>query len=316
MNNYLKIKDLPEDQKTSTVVLLVAITEKETKSGKPFCRLTLTDGETQIEANLWNNAKSDVKVEEKSLITAELYPKQYQGALSYEVFRYSSAPDGCDPSDFVMKAPYRSEDMYDGILTLIRKEVPSTGDLDLIDLTQTLFEENKEKLLYWSAAKLIHHNCYGGLLYHTFRMVRSAAMLSRVYPDIDKELLLAGTALHDIGKLIELETDNLGTADYTVDGNLFGHALLGIEMITKETMKHTYNEEKVRLLKHMLASHHGELDFGAITKPAIPEAMLLHEIDTIDAGMYQLEKTMEKLEPGDVSDRIFGLGVHVYKKMY
>ena len=90
-------------------------------------------------------------------------------------------------------------------------------------------------------------------------MVRSAVMLSRVYP-VDRELLLAGTALHDIGKLSELETDNLGVADYSVDGNLFGHSLIGCEMVTKAASKNIYDEEKVRLLKHMIASHHGTLE--------------------------------------------------------
>lgn len=234
MTMYKKIKELPENQKTTTVVLLALIEEKETRAGKPYCELTLSDGETQIQAKLWNNAKADVKVEEKSLITAELYPKEYQGALSYELFRYGPAPEDCQITDYVIKAPYKPEDMYQEILNLLRKEiaVPDPEKLDLIDLVKNIYEENKENLLYWSAAKSVHHNCYSGLLYHTFRMVRSAVMLSRVYP-VDRELLLAGTALHDIGKLSELETDNLGVADYSVDGNLFGHSLIGCEMVTK-----------------------------------------------------------------------------------
>lgn len=100
MTMYKKIKELPENQKTTTVVLLALIEEKETRAGKPYCELTLSDGETQIQAKLWNNAKADVKVEEKSLITAELYPKVYQGALSYELFRYGPAPEDCQITDY------------------------------------------------------------------------------------------------------------------------------------------------------------------------------------------------------------------------
>lgn len=311
---YPKFKELTECQKTPTVALLTLIEEKETKGGKPYCVFTLSDGESQIEAKLWNNAKADVKVEEKSLITIELYPKEYQGILSYEVYRYGKAPDDLSVTDFIVKAPYQPEAMYQDILSVLRKEVPEKEEgLDLIDLVTNLYEENKEKLLYWSAAKAVHHNCYGGLLYHTFRMVRSAVVLSRVYK-IDKELLLAGVALHDIGKLIELETDDLGIADYSVDGSLFGHALIGCEMITKETMKNSYNEEKIRLLKHMIASHHGNLEWGAISVPSIPEAMMLHEIDMIDSRIYQFEQAIEKLESGKMSDKIFGLGTRVYKK--
>lgn len=309
---YPKFKELEENKKTATVALLTLIEEKETKGGKPYCVLTLSDGESTIEAKLWNNAKADVAVEEKSLITAELYPKEYQGTLSYEVFRYGKAPDDLSITDFVVKAPYQPEAMYDEILSLLRKAVPEKEESDLVDMVINIYEDNKEKLLYWSAAKAVHHNCYGGLLYHTFRMVRAAFVLAKIYP-VDKELLLAGCALHDIGKLIELETDAMGIADYSVDGALFGHALLGCEMITKESVRNAYNEEKVRLLKHMIASHHGELDWGAVTKPSIPEAMMLHEIDMIDSRMYQFEQTFEKLEPGEMSDRIFGLDARVYR---
>lgn len=193
---YIKIKDMKQDQKTSTVVLLTAIEEKETKGGSPYCRLTLCDGETQIQANLWNKTKADVKVPEKTLITVELYPKLYQEALSYEVFRYGPAPEDCAITDYIVKAPYDSQSMYDNILAVLRKEIPD-HEQDLICMVEKLYEDHKEKLLYWSAAKSVHHNCYGGLLYHTFRMIRSGIALSRVY-QIDKELLLAGIALHDM----------------------------------------------------------------------------------------------------------------------
>lgn len=315
---YIKIKDMKQDQKTSTVVLLTAIEEKETKGGSPYCRLTLCDGETQIQANLWNKTKADVKVPEKTLITVELYPKLYQEALSYEVFRYGPAPEDCAMTDYIVKAPYDSQSMYDNILAVLRKEIPD-HEQDLICMVEKLYEDHKEKLLYWSAAKSVHHNCYGGLLYHTFRMIRSGIALSRVY-QIDKELLLAGIALHDIGKIYELETDNLGTAEYSIDGVLFGHAMLGIELINKEVgraqmLGTPYDKEKVRLLKHMLCAHHGNLDWGAITVPVIPEAMMLHEIDMIDSRIYQFEQVMKELEPGSISDKIFSLGSRVYKPL-
>ncbi|WP_368272884.1 HD domain-containing protein, partial [Fusicatenibacter saccharivorans] len=120
--------------------------------------------------------------------------------------------------------------------------------------------------------------------------------------------------LHDIGKLQELDTDATGVAEYTVDGNLFGHTLLAIEMIDRKNFENpTYPAEKIRLLKHCIAAHHGQLEYGAITMPAVREAMLLHEIDVIDASMYQYEQAEKTLNPGEMSDRIFGLGVKVYK---
>ena len=145
------------------------------------------------------------------------------------------------------------------------------------------------------------------------RMLKTAVILSRVYR-FDKELLYSAVILHDIGKLQELDTDATGVAEYTVDGNLFGHTLLAIEMIDRKSFENpTYPAEKIRLLKHCIVAHHGQLEYGAITMPAVKEAMLLHEIDVIDASMYQYEQVEKTLNPGEMSDRIFDLGVKVYK---
>lgn len=314
MSKYPKLKELPLDQKTTTVVLLESVEERETRGKKAYCSLTISDGETQATAQLWNMTKEDFSVDEKSLMTVTLYPKLYNDARSYEVFYFAAAPAECRLEDFVIHAPYRPEDMYQNILTLLRKGVPDSGCPDLIHLTTQIFEDHKQQILTWSAAKSMHHNFLGGWLYHTFRMIRAAYNLSNIYP-VDKELLLAGTALHDIGKLQELETDPLGIADYTVEGTLFGHALLGIQMIDQYAPG--YDTEKVMLLKHMLASHHGLLEYGAITHPSIPEAMMLHEIDMIDSRMYQFEDAKKEIEPGTMSGRIFGLdNVPVYRPSF
>lgn len=315
----IKIRDLEADKKTVTVVLVASIEEHETQTGSVYCRLALSDGESQILANLWNTSKEDLlkKVSEKALITAELYPKVYKGALGYELKRYSAAPAECRIEDFVIKAPMDSEKMFNEITTLVFRDVPEGNDGGtLATMVYNIYHKYYNNILYWSAAKSVHHNFYGGLLYHTLRMLRAAIMVSKVYP-VDMELLFAGVALHDIGKLVELDTDSLGVADYSIDGNLFGHTLLGTQIIDDEARENPiYNPEKVKMLKHMLASHHGQLDWGAITLPAIPEAMMLHEIDMIDSRMMQFEDVYGKLEDGEMSDRIFGLGTSIYKPDY
>lgn len=327
-NNYKKIRELESDKKTATVCLLISVEEKETKSGSKYCRLTLSDGETQIVANLWNTQKEQLlkKVEESTLVSVELYPKLYQGAMSYEVYKYSNAPADAVIDDYIIKAPIDSVAMYNEIITLTRKAHYSDSAnqnpkrKSLVELVEKIYQDNYDRIIYWPAAKLVHHNFYGGFLYHTLRMVRSAYLLSRVYA-CDSELLLCGAALHDIGKIYELESNNLGAADYSIDGNLFGHTLIGIQMIERECINPVdgtcqYDTEKIRMLKHMIASHHGELEYGAITVPSIPEAMMLHEIDMIDSRMMQFEDTYKQLEPGEMSDKIFGLGTHVYKPTY
>ena len=308
---YPKFKEISLDTATWTVAFLGAIEERETKSKKPFCTFHLLDGAIAIIANLWNTEKKDIyKVQEKSVISVQLYKKLYNGVETYEVKEYQAAPDDAKLEDYLLTAPIPSQDMMDEIKSILSKEISET---ELYPLVMEILDENADKLLYWAAAKTIHHNCYGGLLYHMLRMLKTAVILSRVYR-FDKELLYSAVILHDIGKLQELDTDATGVAEYTVDGNLFGHTLLAIEMIDRKHFENpTYPAEKIRLLKHCIAAHHGQLEYGAITMPAVKEAMLLHEIDVIDASMYQYEQAEKTLNPGEMSDRIFGLGVKVYK---
>ena len=146
-------------------------------------------------------------------------------------------------------------------------------------VTQILIN-NEEKYKVWSAAKACHHNLRSGLIYHSFRMLKVAERLSEVYDGVDSELLCAGCILHDIGKLEELETDEMGTATYTVDGKLFGHLYLGMRLIEKiyndANLIIDRDEEAFRNLTHLLAAHHGKLEWGAISVPKTIEAELLH----------------------------------------
>ena len=314
----MKIKELPMDQKTTITLLLTSIEEKETRNSSPYCTLTLTDGIDTIIAQLWNTKKENVKVQEKTLISAEIYKKMYNESVSYEVYQYGPAADTENINDYIVHAPYDSQKMFDRILDRLDKGVKEPTALS--EFTKQILFDNYDKILSWSAASKIHHNCRGGWLYHTFRMVESAYYLRCVY-QVDAELLICGTILHDIGKLKELDTDNLGTAEYTIPGTLFGHSTLGIEMIDKayESWKKEIHkdlpEEGVMLLKHMIASHHGKLEYGAITVPSIPEAMILHELDMIDSRIYQFEQVRKDLEPGSMSDKIFGLDTRVYRPL-
>ena len=231
---YPKFKEIALDTATWTVAFLGAIEERETKSKKPFCTFHLLDGDIAITANLWNTEKKDIyKVQEKSVISVQLYKKLYNGVETYEVKEYQAAPDDAKLEDYLLTAPIPSQDMMDEIKSILSKEISET---ELYPLVMGILDENADKLLYWAAAKTIHHNCYGGLLYHMLRMLKTAVILSRVYR-FDKELLYSAVILHDIGKLQELDTDATGVAEYTVDGNLFGHTLLAIEMIDRKSFE-------------------------------------------------------------------------------
>ncbi len=315
MGKYLKFKDLEIDRRSCTAALITSIEERETQNGAPYCLLSMTDGDTEIKANVWNTEKASLKVAEKTVISVELYPKIYKDSVSYEVYHMGPAPNGSKVSDFVLKAPYSPEQMYQEILNMLHNAVPDAGSLTLVTLVETIYEENKNELLRWSASKGMHHNCLGGLLYHIFRMLRMGIVAARVYQELDKEVLLCAIALHDIGKLKELYSDEIGAADYTVDGALFGHTYMGLEMISGAAQLYDFNDEKVRLLMHCVGSHHGLKGWGALASPSIPEAMLLCQIDRIDGQMYQFEDSYRRLEEGELSEKVFGLDTRVYKPL-
>ena len=310
-------------------LLVVRIEERTTKKGDPYCRLTLSDGKTQQEANLFNNnTRESLKLQgvtEEKPVDVRLKCTEFQNQKNYTVDSINPARLTDEEKATLIKMPPLPRQQM--LLDMIRIVLDSSGrqydkdnvvipedDYSLTALTVRMISKNSKAFSSSSAAKSMHHNLMGGLLYHTYRMVKAAYSICDIYTTLNRELLVCGTALHDIGKIEELSTSELGAANYTPDGRLFGHALIGIEMIDKMVAeadsaagRETYNREDVRLLKHLIASHHGTLEWGAITLPAVPEAMVLHNIDMIDSRMYMYEEGLASTKPGSVSDYINGI---------
>ena len=310
-------------------LLVIRIEERTTKKGDPYCRLTLSDGKSQQETNLFNNTTKESLmlqgIAEETAVNVRLKCTEYLNQKNYTVDSISAATLSDEEKSTLIKMPPVPRKQM--LMEMIGIVLDSSGreydkenvnipddDYSLTALTVRLIAKNSKAFCSSSAAKAMHHNLMGGLLYHTYRMVKASDSICNVYSGLNRELLICGTALHDIGKIEELSTSELGAANYTPDGRLFGHALIGIEMIDKAVAeadakagKETYNREDIRLLKHLIASHHGTLEWGAIALPAIPEAMVLHNIDMIDSRMYMYEEGTAGTKPGSVSDYINGI---------
>lgn len=288
--------------------LLIEKEEKETRTKKPYLILTLRDdGKNEEKVKLWNASNESFPYEKNSLIACVIQVREFQGGRDYVLETYREAIEGeATIENYIIAAPYSANDMYDYILRVAKCIRNQSYQNIIFDL----FIKYKEKILYWSAAKSVHHNIRSGYLYHTFRMLQTAIALGKVYPSLNKDLLFTGVILHDIGKIKELSTDEVGNAEYNLEGSLLGHLFLGCEMINE--FKNEDDNEDLLLLKHVIASHHGLREWGAIENPQLPEAILVHYIDKIDADMYQCEKALEKVTCG-FTDKIFGLGTKLYK---
>ena len=324
-----KFEDTDIGNTYDMTLLVIRIEERTTKKGDPYCRLTLSDGKSQQDANLFNNTTRESLIlqgiDEETAVDVRLKCTEYLNQKNYTVDSISSASlSDADKATLIKMPPVSRKKMLMEMMGIV---LDSSGrnydketfyipedDYSLTALTVKLIESNSKAFCSSSAAKTMHHNLMGGLLYHTYRMVKTADSICNVYSGLNRELLICGTCLHDIGKITELSTSALGSASYTPDGRLFGHALIGIEMIDKAVAeadakagKETYNREDIRLLKHLIASHHGTLEWGAIALPAIPEAMVLHNIDMIDSRMYMYEEGNAGTKPGSISDYINGI---------
>lgn len=299
----MKIREIKVNSRNKIRLLLTGLEERKTSRGNSYLSLDLTDGDKILTANLWDTQKDNFKSRLGVVLDLELEAKEYRGGVSYSVASYEETPDAAE--DYVVSAPLPAEKMFNEIYRL----AASLGDFSSI--TQQILSDNKDKLLYWGAGKTVHHNVCAGLLYHVYRMLQLASRVEQVYRGgLNRNLLYAGTILHDIGKLQELSCTPLGEIDYTPDGNLFGHLYLGAEMIEKYASE--VSDENIRLLKHMIVSHHGKVEYGAISLPAIPEAAVLNHIDMIDSELYQYEQAQKEMTPGTMSEKLFGLGTRIY----
>lgn len=300
----LKISDLTEGN--SAIYLLVKeITQKTARTGKPYITLSLTDGRDTIIANMWDTSPAQFPVQVGGIAFLTVRCAPYNGKTSYTV-ESARALNFSDPvklSDFVKSAPVPAQEIFDKCVEIMNRYI---ADDEIRTLCMTVFESNKPALLHSAAAKSVHHNGVGELLWHVYRMALTAPRIADVYK-INKDLVVAGALLHDIGKLRELNTDPMGVTAYTVDGNLFGHLMMGAEMIDTYGRELGTSENKLRALKHIIVSHHGTHEFGAIQLPATPEAYAVYILDTLDSRMYIYGAEIEKLSPGEMSDKIYFL---------
>lgn len=307
----IKIKNLSEG--TNHIYLLVKeINERTSKNGKTFVTFNFTDGSDLLSANMWDRTAAKLPVKAGSVAALTLFGAPYNGRLSYTVteIREANESDGVSISSFIKTAPVDPAKLYARCMEYIEKEI---DDEELSLLCKTIYEDNREQLLHSSAAKAVHHYAVGELLWHVTRMAATAIQISGIYA-LNKSAVVAGVLLHDIGKLKELDTDPVGNTTYTEEGSLFGHLMLGAEMVQSYGEKLGISNEKIRMMRHIIVSHHGTREFGAIALPATAEAYAVHAIDLLDSRIYIYNAEAEKLAPGALSDRVGILdGVNVWK---
>lgn len=281
--------------------------KKNAKNGSVFLDIVLSDKSGEIYAKLWDYKEGVQPMPEvNTLAKVRGVIQQFNNADQFIIQRIRpiSESDNVDVRDYVKSSDYSGEDMY----AEIKKIVGAFKDEELKRLVLSIIEENREKLLYFPAAFKLHHAINGGLLYHTLSVVRLAEAVCKIYPYIDRELLLAGAITHDICKLSEFNVNSTGLADgYTEKGELVGHLVMGAVLISEKAKELGIKEETATLLQHMIISHHGIPEYGAAVRPAFIEADLLTQLDMLDAQMYEMAEALSGVEPGGFTNKLWAL---------
>ncbi len=299
------IQSLVKGQKLEGEVFLIKKFEvKQAKNGSLFADITFSNNEGEITAKMWDvSAEFAASYDAGQFAQVNAVVQNYNDSLQLIVNKISPViPTQSQLETLIECAPYPSEDMYNAIVKVINEG----KNEDIKRLTLHMLEINKKKLLYYPAAKSFHHAVKGGLLYHTYSMMRSARALLKVYDFMDDDLVYAGVALHDLCKLREIMSDENGISDsYTVEGRLLGHITMMVCEIQSEAEKLGIDPEVTMLLKHMVLSHHFHPEFGSPVMPMFPEAELLHYVDVLDSRMDQFRKTMNLTPEKEFSEKVW-----------
>ena len=293
---------------------------RDGNNGKKHLYMTLADATGEIQAVKWSLTPDEIvafsKIQSGMVISVAGRCNEYMGKkqLVLDVIRGQAKEGSYDKADLFKAAPEDSASMYDYIISRIE----GFADEELKELCLSFYEENKEKMMYYPAAMSNHHAEYGGYLYHVKRMMMMGERACEVYTNLNKDLLLAGVALHDIEKLNELKSDENGVVeDYSLEGKLLGHLVMGVEAIGERCDALGIGDEKRLMLQHMSISHHYEPEFGSPKKPLFPEAEMLHYLDMTDAKMFDAEQALENIEPGEFSDKVYTLDNRkLYKRTF
>jgi len=297
------IKDLKDKDTVSTPFLVKFSAVAVGKNGKPYMNLILMDKTGEIEARLWEDVQQHMgQAVKDSYIAVEGRCQSYQGRKQIVINRLQLLrEDSVNAKDFIEESALDPEQLY---LTLLA-HVVTMKDPHYKALAEAILRDDPEiteKLKRAPAAKTLHHAYRTGLLEHILSITTTLESLANHYrKHLDRDLLLLGGFLHDIGKLWELSYDRV--IDYTTEGKLIGHLVIGTELIDRKVRELNaepgrlvtpFPVEKQLLIKHVILAHHGQLEFGSPKRPKCLEALVVHMIDDLDSKMSSISSFIEQ----------------------
>ncbi len=290
------VDELREGEQVDDYFMIKSARLGETKAGKPYLALNLADKSGEINGPVWENAESLQKIcRAGNVVRVRGLVQRYRENLQLKIDTINLGEEGeYDFSSFIATSLRPAHQMEEELQQLI----DSVNDVFIRTLLLEVFSDIQSGADFKKspAAKGIHHAYLGGLLEHSLSIARVAAMLADHYRGIDRDLVVAGALLHDIGKTKELASQS-GVIDYTDIGRLKGHLYIGAELVGQAAASiEDFPEQTLTHLQHLILSHHGKYEFGSPVLPMTAEALLLSFIDDLDAKMNLVEQLGRKVE--------------------
>ena len=301
------LSELVDGQEGEFFSLLSEKQELKTRDGKPYYRVTFRDKGRDVSFPIWSDSPLAVSCRDEwapgQFFKMRAVLRQSNYGLQLEIKKIRAAEegdrkDGFDPAMCQPASRFDPVEMFAELMNLIESYV---ADKALRKLVTDIYEQHREELLLMPAAKRNHHAFASGYLEHVLNVTKTCAQLADKYadlysdlqPPINKGLVVAGGALHDIGKLRELEFGPTG-ADYTPAGSLIGHVLQGRDIVRETAAGRKIDADLLLRLEHVIVSHQRLPEWGAPKPPMTPEALIVHYADDLDAKLQMVVGAMKE----------------------
>lgn len=273
----------------------------QSRKGDPYWTLKIQDASGIIDCKVWTPLSHKIQSLPAGSIAriagkGNLFNNQLQFDISSLTLLDTEECAGIDPGWLMPASPFNIDAMHDELLELCREEFVYRPWAKFVSAVMGL-DEFRKFFRLWPAAKTMHHAYAGGLLEHTLQVFKTCRQFAALYPNLDRQTLLAGALFHDLGKIREFSG---GIAnDYTTEGYLMGHIMLGVEILSPLLAKSDLDEPLRQHLVHLILSHHGQLEFNAVCLPQTAEAFALHAADDLDAKMERCRNLLGKFSEGE-----------------
>ena len=287
----LFISEIKPNQEIASLFVASEKQLRTARNGTVFLDLKLLDKTGEISGKMWEKAAEAAQgFQSGNIVYLRARTELYRDKVQLSISEIMPVPAGAyDPADFMPVCPFDRDALFERLSKLIA----GMADGALRRLCETILADPEiiTRFKLAPAAKSMHHAYVGGLLEHTVSVITLIYRICNHYPDLDRDLLIAGGFLHDIGKIEEFVYDT--HIDYSDAGRLVGHMVLGTQIVEEKIrLMEGFPVETALLVKHLILSHHGEAQFGAVRLPASREAFALHLADDLDAKMNAISRVL------------------------